>query len=286
MQSFDYIRRFSELGIDDVPLVGGKNASLGEMYQALTGKGVRVPNGFATTAQAFRDYLEHNGLTARIGDALETLDVDDVDALAATGAQIRGRIVDAELPQQLADEIVAAYREMEAEYGSEPDVAVRSSATAEDLPGGVENLLAGTGNHASTDASFGEQEGFIWNAVLEAGGTVQCVCVPGGGSLTRKDTDALAEWSKGFGAKGMAAFNKEQIRDMNALPGKPWPRALGGRVAFRLRRQRLHTIRGTDEQALREEDERVDRLGSQRGVEPGRPGRASSEDLGVLPLCP
>ena len=146
MQSFDYIRRFSELGIDDVPLVGGKNASLGEMYQALTGKGVRVPNGFATTAQAFRDYLEHNGLTARIGDALETLDVDDVDALAATGAQIRGWIVDAELPQQLADEIVAAYREMEAEYGSEPDVAVRSSATAEDLP----------------DASFaGQQETYL-----------------------------------------------------------------------------------------------------------------------------
>jgi len=146
MQSFSYVRRFSELGIDDVPLVGGKNASLGEMYQALTGKGVRVPNGFATTAQAFREYLEHNDLKDRIAGALDALDVDDVDALAATGAQIRGWLVDGDLPPQLADEIIAAYREMEDEYGPEPDVAVRSSATAEDLP----------------DASFaGQQETYL-----------------------------------------------------------------------------------------------------------------------------
>ena len=146
MQGYKYIRRFRELGIDDVPLVGGKNASLGEMYQALTGKGVRVPNGFATTAQAFRDYLEHNSLKGRIGEALDALDVDDVDALATIGAQIRGWIVDAELPPQLTDEITAAYREMEAEYGTEADVAVRSSATAEDLP----------------DASFaGQQETYL-----------------------------------------------------------------------------------------------------------------------------
>ena len=146
MQGYKYIRRFRELGINDVPLVGGKNASLGEMYQALTGKGVRVPNGFATTAQAFRDYLDYNSLKGRIGEALEALDVDDVDALAATGAQIRGWIVDAGLPPQLTDEITAAYREMEEEYGTEADVAVRSSATAEDLP----------------DASFaGQQETYL-----------------------------------------------------------------------------------------------------------------------------
>jgi pyruvate,water dikinase len=146
MESFSYIRRFSELGIDDVPLVGGKNASLGEMYQALTGKGVRVPNGFATTAQAFRDYLEHNELKDRIAGALDALDVDDVEALATTGAQIRGWLVDGDLPPQLADEIIAAYRDMEDEYGPEPDVAVRSSATAEDLP----------------DASFaGQQETYL-----------------------------------------------------------------------------------------------------------------------------
>ncbi len=134
MQQFQYVRRFRELGIDDVPLVGGKNASLGEMYQALSGEGVRIPNGFATTAQAYRDYLAHNHLEAPIQEALAQLDVDDVDALAKTGAQIRGWIVDAELPPRLLDEITAAYAEMTAEYGVDTDVAVRSSATAEDLP--------------------------------------------------------------------------------------------------------------------------------------------------------
>ncbi len=146
MKTLTYIRRFGELGIEDVPQVGGKNASLGEMYRSLSGQGVRVPNGFATTAQAYRDYLQHNGLEARIGDALASLDVDDVDALAATGAQIRGWLVDGELPPQLAEELRIAYEEMTAEYGAEPDVAVRSSATAEDLP----------------DASFaGQQETYL-----------------------------------------------------------------------------------------------------------------------------
>jgi len=146
MQHFRYVRRFCELGIDDVPLVGGKNASLGEMYQSLSGKGVAIPNGFATTAEAYRDYLEHNDIRSRIQDALEALDISDVDALAVTGAQIRGWIVDGALPLALEAEITAAYREMEAEYGPEPDVAVRSSATAEDLP----------------DASFaGQQETYL-----------------------------------------------------------------------------------------------------------------------------
>ena len=146
MQSLTYIRRFAELGIEDVPLVGGKNASLGEMYQALSGEGVKVPNGFATTAQAFRDYLQHNDLQDRIRQALEELDVENVDDLSVTGARIRGWIVDGELPPQLAEEISLAYAEMVEEYGDEPDVAVRSSATAEDLP----------------DASFaGQQETYL-----------------------------------------------------------------------------------------------------------------------------
>jgi len=146
MQAFKYIRRFNELGINDVPLVGGKNASLGEMYQALSSGGVKVPNGFATTAQAYRDYLSHNDLEQRIRESLEALDVDDVDALATTGARIRGWIIDAELPPLMAEEIQAAYLEMASEYGPEPDVAVRSSATAEDLP----------------DASFaGQQETYL-----------------------------------------------------------------------------------------------------------------------------
>jgi pyruvate,water dikinase len=146
MNSYRYIRRFGELGIDDVPLVGGKNASLGEMYRNLSGESVRVPNGFATTAQAFRDYLAHNGLRERIQAALEALDVTDVDALAETGALIRGWIIDGELPPALAEEIGAAYGELVQEYGQEPDMAVRSSATAEDLP----------------DASFaGQQETYL-----------------------------------------------------------------------------------------------------------------------------
>lgn len=146
MDEFKYVRRFNALGIDDVPLVGGKNASLGEMYRSLSSQGVRVPNGFATTAQAYRDYLDHNGLKERIHEALAALDVDDVDALAETGAQIRGWIVDGELPAQMAAEIQAAYEDMQDEYGPDTDVAVRSSATAEDLP----------------DASFaGQQETYL-----------------------------------------------------------------------------------------------------------------------------
>jgi pyruvate,water dikinase len=130
----EYIRRFTELGMQDVPLVGGKNASLGEMYRSLAGKGVKVPNGFATTASAYRLYLRHNKLDQRIGDALTALDSNDVRALAVTGARIRQWIMRGELPDELAAEIRAAYKDLAAEYGPSPDVAVRSSATAEDLP--------------------------------------------------------------------------------------------------------------------------------------------------------
>ncbi len=129
-----YIKRFAELGMQDVPLVGGKNSSLGEMYSALSGKGVKVPNGFATTTDAYHHYLQHNQLFERISEVLEALDVDDVRALAATGRQVRQWVLEGEMPQELADEIVAAYGELAVEYGDNPDVAVRSSATAEDLP--------------------------------------------------------------------------------------------------------------------------------------------------------
>ena len=129
-----YIKRFAELGIDDVPVVGGKNASLGEMYRHLAAEGVRVPNGFATTADAYRLYLEHNKLFDRISQALEGLDTHDVTALAKTGAAIRQWVVEGEMPAQLVAEIHQAYQALEAEYGANTDVAVRSSATAEDLP--------------------------------------------------------------------------------------------------------------------------------------------------------
>lgn len=130
-----YVRRFSELGLDDVPLVGGKNASLGELFNDLAPLGVKVPNGFATTAEAYRHFLRHNDLERRISESLGKLDVADVKALARTGAIIREWIMHAELPDDLAQEITSAYQEMGAEYGPNPDVAVRSSATAEDLPG-------------------------------------------------------------------------------------------------------------------------------------------------------
>ena len=104
-----YIRWFAELGLDDVPFVGGKNASLGEMISNLAGAGVSVPGGFATTAQAYRDFLEQSGLNAQIHDALDALDVDDVNALAKTGAQIRQWVMEAPFPAQLDAQIRAAF---------------------------------------------------------------------------------------------------------------------------------------------------------------------------------
>jgi pyruvate,water dikinase len=148
-----FIRRFADLGIEDVPLVGGKNASLGEMYRNLSASGVKVPNGFAITAEAYRHFLEANALTGRIRDELERLDVSDVTRLAAAGGRIRSWMREAVLPADLAEEIAAAYRGLASEYGPDPDVAVRSSATAEDLP----------------DASFaGQQETYLNVRGLEA----------------------------------------------------------------------------------------------------------------------
>lgn len=145
MQQFKHIKRFIELGVHDVPQVGGKNSSLGEMYRELSAKGIQVPNGFATTADAYRYYIDHNNLHDKIAGVLDTLDTTDVDALAKAGHQIREWVRNGEMPQDLADEIVAAYEELSGPKGP-IDVAVRSSATAEDLP----------------DASFaGQQETYL-----------------------------------------------------------------------------------------------------------------------------
>jgi len=129
-----FIKWFEQLSLKDISIVGGKNASLGEMYVNLTKKSVKVPNGFATTAQAYRYYLKRNHLTEKITNALHNLDTRDVKTLASIGAQIRQWIIEGDMPPDLADEIIIAYRQMEKEYGPNPDVAVRSSATAEDLP--------------------------------------------------------------------------------------------------------------------------------------------------------
>lgn len=141
----EYVVSLDKLGVHDVEHVGGKNASLGEMISNLAGAGVSVPGGFATTAQAYRDFLEQSGLNDRIHAALDALDVDDVNALAKTGAQIRQWVMDAEFPAKLDAEIRKAFAEM-AGSNDNMAVAVRSSATAEDLP----------------DASFaGQQETFL-----------------------------------------------------------------------------------------------------------------------------
>src|SRR5512138_1959797 len=129
-----YVRFFEEIGIGDVPFVGGKNASLGEMYRKLAPAGVRVPNGFAITADGYRHMLEAAGAWPRLHAALDDLRPDDVADLARRAKAAREIVYGAGLPGDLADEIRGAYRRLQQEYGAEVSLAVRSSATAEDLP--------------------------------------------------------------------------------------------------------------------------------------------------------
>ncbi|HFD12717.1 MAG TPA: phosphoenolpyruvate synthase [Crenotrichaceae bacterium] len=129
-----YIRFFNEIGIDDIPLVGGKNASLGEMYQKLTPEGVKVPNGFAITAEAYRYVLDQANAWDALRAALANIDPLDVKQLARAGKRARDIIYSAGLPDDLQTEIIAAYRKLLEQYGDSLSLAVRSSATAEDLP--------------------------------------------------------------------------------------------------------------------------------------------------------
>jgi pyruvate,water dikinase len=141
-----YIRWFAEIGIDDVPTVGGKNASLGEMYRELSAQGIKVPNGFAITADAYRCFLSEAGLDGWIIDQLSDLEVRNLPNLRERAARIRRAILEAALPDNLILQIIAAYRELSGGPHTQADVAVRSSATAEDLP----------------DASFaGQQETYL-----------------------------------------------------------------------------------------------------------------------------
>jgi pyruvate,water dikinase len=130
----DRILWFDDLALADVPRVGGKNASLGEMRRALTPRGIRVPDGFATTADAYRDFLHAAGLDTLIDQTLTGLDVSDIDRLQTAGRRVRAAILGTELPDELVTAVREAYRRLEGEYGAHCDVAVRSSATAEDLP--------------------------------------------------------------------------------------------------------------------------------------------------------
>ena len=142
----DLVIWFDQLRMTDVSTVGGKNASLGEMISQLVDSGVRVPSGFATTADAYRDFLDQGGLALRIEETLASLDISDVSRLADTGSQIRDWILATPLPPRLEREIESAYEKLILQSSRAISVAVRSSATAEDL----------------TDASFaGQQETFL-----------------------------------------------------------------------------------------------------------------------------
>lgn len=157
-QSSSFIIPFAELTLADVPRVGGKNASLGELFRYLVPLGVRVPEGFAVTAQAFVEHIKAAGLADQIYPALARLDVRDVDALAREGARIRSLIRSAALPSAVTDGVRVAYRALSGKYGdAATDVAVRSSATAEDLPsasfaGQQETYLNVRGEQALLDA--------------------------------------------------------------------------------------------------------------------------------------
>lgn len=143
-QSTALVINLDQLGKDDIEMVGGKNASLGEMISHLSDLGVSVPGGFATTSNAFNRFLNETGLLDKINSELKTLDVDDVKKLAETGKKIRTWIIEQELPSDLEQEVRQSFETMSG--GEDIAVAVRSSATAEDLP----------------DASFaGQQETFL-----------------------------------------------------------------------------------------------------------------------------
>ena len=142
-----YVIPLKDLGLNDIETVGGKNASLGEMIANLSSAGVCVPGGFASTAQAYREFLQQDGLADRIDSLLQKLDTDNIEQLTTTGAQIRQWVLDTPLPAPIREQIIAAWDAMRAGQGDDFSVAVRSSATAEDLP----------------DASFAGQQETILN---------------------------------------------------------------------------------------------------------------------------
>ena len=157
MDKFEFVRFFDEFGIEDVPLVGGKNASLGEMYRKLSAVGVRVPNGFAITADAYRRMLDEADAWGELHEALDGLDADDSGALRRRGKRARAIVYGAGLPESMANEILAGCQLLLDQYGDEISFAVRSSATAEDLPtasfaGQQETFLNVSGDESLLDA--------------------------------------------------------------------------------------------------------------------------------------
>jgi pyruvate,water dikinase len=153
-----FVLWFDELGIGDVPLVGGKNASLGEMHRNLAGKGVKIPNGFAVTSYAYNYFLEKEKIKDELKEILKGLDTKNMRNLSEKGRKAREAILKSDLPDELKEDISSAYKKLCSEYGANTDVAVRSSATAEDLPdasfaGQQETYLNIKGEHALMEAT-------------------------------------------------------------------------------------------------------------------------------------
>jgi len=134
MRKYKYIRFFKDLGVDDVLLVGGKTASLGELYRELVPKGIRVPNGFGITAEAYRYILEQANAWKDLHNVLDDVDPGDTADLSRRGKRARHIVYSAPIPEDLSQEILDAYHYLQDEYGPDLSVAVRSSATAEDMP--------------------------------------------------------------------------------------------------------------------------------------------------------
>ena len=153
-----YTVKLNSVGLSDISSVGGKSASLGEMIKSLTSLGVNIPDGFAVNVDAYREFIKHNNLEDEIRSLINKCDVDNLVSLRQTGTRIREIIREGEFPRNILEEIKISYHELSKQYGQEiTDVAVRSSATAEDLP----------------DASFaGQQETFLnvrgWQGVVSA----------------------------------------------------------------------------------------------------------------------
>ncbi|HUO45152.1 MAG TPA: phosphoenolpyruvate synthase [Burkholderiales bacterium] len=209
MKNIQYVIDFTELRAADVGRVGGKNASLGEMIATLTAAGVRVPGGFATTAEAYREFLAQNGLDRKIEQALAGLDIGNVQLLARTGAQIRGWIIDQPLQPALMAEIERTYAKFSQQARREIAVAVRSSATAEDLPeasfaGQQETFLNIRGRDAVFDAvkrvfaslynnraiAYRVHQGFAHNKVALSAGVQRMVESSASGVMFTLDTES------------------------------------------------------------------------------------------------
>lgn len=198
-QQSAYIRWFSETGIDDVAMVGGKNASLGEMYRELAPQGVRVPNGFAVTADAYRHFMRESGLDRRVRDILSDLDAAGIGNLRERGRKVRHAILAAELPAETQQAIVDSYDSLGTEHSEPLDVAVRSSATAEDLP----------------DASFaGQQESYLnvqgHRPLLET-----CRCPTTNVTTSRSAMTTFSRWRSG-------SVSSKTTTAPNALPRCRW----------------------------------------------------------------